>query len=306
MIGKAKQSPRVTPNRKADKSAASSSKKVTPTGKSPLKLKNLVSVTPTQRNLAAKEEKTAETPAQMESRIRCELRLEMLVRMREMQDYYESKIADLTEAMDSDSYTLTALCGDSESAQSSPESKVNPEILEITRKIEEAVARRDQLLKQLDEKKRQNVAINQEIESTNSQNAKLIEQRNGLQMRVDALKKQKQDEDLKINAAQEEQKRFEFLEKESKNETAEQQQAAPKVEKKEQPRTKKLSKSGENANPGQVERGSMKRIPREPQIPSAAPSSARNPTDTVGEFNQKPYRMKITPVLVHKAKHNKA
>ncbi|EAY20685.1 hypothetical protein TVAG_163810 [Trichomonas vaginalis G3] len=345
MLGKAKQSPRVTPNRKTEKSAVSSSKKVTPTGKSPLKLKNLCSVTPTQRNVVAKEEKPAETPSQMESRIRCELRLEMLVRMREMQDYYESKIADLTEAMDNDSYTISALYGNDNSDSESSENKVNPEILEITKKIEEAVAKRDQLLKILDEKKRQNAAIAQEIQAGAAQNAKLIEQRNGLQMRVDALRKQKQDEDLRINAAKEEQQRFEFLASESANEENIQapvvrkdssssslqrgmsQKSVDKIttikeeasqskssklnphdsSKKDKKPKSKIVKGSENSNVDQNSLNIAKKIPKENTVTNVPVNIApqRSITDTVGEFNQKPYRMKITAQLVHKAKKNK-
>ncbi|EAY13829.1 hypothetical protein TVAG_043890 [Trichomonas vaginalis G3] len=346
MTGKAKQSPRITPNRNAEKSATTSSKKVTPTGKSALKLKNLCSVTPPTRNANTKEEeKVAEPLSQIESRIRCELRLEMLIRMREMQDYYESKIADLTEAMDADSYTISALYENGQSESDSSKNKVNPEILEVTKEIEESVAKREEYFKLLDEKKRHIAVINQEIQATEAENFKLREERNRLQMRVDALRKQKQDEDLRINASNEEQKRKEFLAKECKNEDNDQatksdkesstslaqkktskksveKQSSMKEDSRKANQNKVLSREtskadkvkkpdnvgkSENSKSEQNSIDSSKKVSKDVSARKINENASRSRTklDTVGEFNQKPYQIKITPQLVHKAKKNK-
>ena len=315
MTSKATPSPRVTPSRSENRGAAAD-KRVTPIGKSPLKLRNLCSVTPPSSRATPNKTERTESDAQLEARIRCQLRLDMLLRMREMQDYYETKIADITEQMDSESFTLSAV-DDINNNQEVVDQKTKQEIEKLKQQIAEAQTLKEELAKRLEAQKHQKEAVSQEIENEQTINSKLIEQKNGLQMRVDAMKKKIQDDQIKANALKEEQLRKEKLEKEAKEEQTKEKKEAPlKPEKASIPKKaektakktvtselkKSTSKSGkENLNGNQTSaRASKKETKTTKTAASPAPASSG-----MSELSKPPYRMKITPQLAHKAKINK-
>ena len=212
MSSKTSRTPKTTLNKtEKGQTTSKSEKKLTPTTKSPLRLRNLCSVTPNSKATPTKAD-VEETNAQMEARIRCQLRLEMLVRMREMQDYYESKIADLTEQMDNESPTLSAI-KDVENAIDVESVKNQEEIEKLKQQIAEIQSSNLELEKQLQVQKEKNIQSTKEIENAQVTNSKLIEQKNGLQMRVDALKKKRQEDELKENADKEEILRKQEIEK---------------------------------------------------------------------------------------------
>ena len=331
MNSKTGHTPRITPS-KTERTTVKSDKKVTPTTKSPLKLRNLCSVTPNSKTTHTKTEMN-ETNAQMEARIRCQLRLEMLVRMREMQDYYESKIADLTEQMDSDSPTLSAI-RDANNQMDIEAQKNQAQIETLKQQIEEMKKNNLELEKKLQEQKERNIQSSKEIENAQIFNSKLTEQKNSLQMRVDALKKKRQEDELRENAEREEKLRRELLEKEMQEQEAKTQEEQKKETKSvKTPRSQmkhdvaKASKRGkENMNASQnpaqssLKGSSFKNESTKSRHNSNnsnngssqpnrkidnAPIGAAGGSSGMSELSKPPYRMKITPHLAHKAKHAK-
>ena len=255
MSSKVSRTPKNTINKTEKAQAASKSdKKLTPTTKSPLRLRNLCSVTPNSKATPTKTE-VEETNAQMEARIRCQLRLEMLVRMREMQDYYESKIADLTEQMDNESPTLSAI-KDIGNAIDVETAKNQEEIEKLKQEIADLQSSNLELEKQLQAQKEKNIESTKEIENAQIVNSKLIEQKNGLQMRVDALKKKRQEDELKEQAEKEELLRKQAMEKEIEEEAYKQKENTNK----EQTQQKSASKNQKTANGSKLTPKSQSRI----------------------------------------------
>jgi uncharacterized protein YhaN len=177
--------------------------------------------------------------------------------------------------------------------------KTKQEIEKLKQQIAEAQALNNELAQKLEAEKQQKSIITQEMETEQAANQKLIEQKNGLQMRVDAMKKKIQDDEIRANALKEEKLRKKKLEQEAKKEAKQasvKQEKAAYQKKVDRPMKKAplTSKTGiENTNLSQV-RKTQKPVNTQKYVSSG-----------MSELSKPPYRMKITPQLAHKAKLNK-